>query len=189
MHIRTTRSRQHRPVLGFFLLALATFVAYSNDFGLLGHGLHIALAKLVGHNGIDLATVTLCLSGTVCVLPPGTLVRVFIKLCGALVYLLVAVIEQLVRLGVGTVGHAVDAAKSAQKKPAKVIPLRPSAPVRPDAVLPPATRKQLDDVRGALKHFGYKPAEFEHIVAKMDGSQPVEMLVRDALARLKRKAN
>jgi Holliday junction DNA helicase RuvA len=45
----------------------------------------------------------------------------------------------------------------------------------------------LADVQGALVQLGYKPAELEAILERMDASRPVADLVRDALAALRRK--
>jgi Holliday junction DNA helicase RuvA len=45
----------------------------------------------------------------------------------------------------------------------------------------------LADVQGALVQLGYKPAELEPIIERMDPSRPVADLVREALAALRRK--
>jgi Holliday junction DNA helicase RuvA len=45
----------------------------------------------------------------------------------------------------------------------------------------------LGDVHGALLALGYKPAEFETILAKLDASSPVSDLIKQALSRLRRK--
>jgi len=171
MHIRTTKSRQHRPVLGLVLIAIAVFVACSRDFGVIGRGFHRLLTAGIGHNGLDLLAVTLCLSGTVCVLPPGTLVKGIVWTARALVMVLVHIIEACL--------PAPGAATVRVKPPAKVLPFAQPA-------LLPAQRLKLDDVRGALKQLGFKPAEFEHIVVKMDASRPIELLVRDALVQLRK---
>jgi len=172
MHIRTTKSRKHRPVTGLILIALAVFVAGSRDFGFIGRGLHHVLAAAVGRNGIDLLTLALCLCGTVCVLPPGTLVRGIVWACHALVTGLVFIVEAL------TPEPQVTATR---KLPSKVLQF-PSAAT----LLTPAQRMQLDDVRGALKQFGYRTAEFEHIVVAMDPTQPIEVLVKSALVQLRK---
>jgi hypothetical protein len=45
----------------------------------------------------------------------------------------------------------------------------------------------LGDVYGALLQLGFKPPEFEALLESMDPKRPVEDLVRDALAALRRK--
>jgi Holliday junction DNA helicase RuvA len=45
----------------------------------------------------------------------------------------------------------------------------------------------LADVEGALVQLGYKPAEVEPLLERMDPSRPVPDLVREALAALRRK--
>ena len=45
----------------------------------------------------------------------------------------------------------------------------------------------LGDVYGALLQLGFKPPEFEALLETMDGKRPVEDLVREALAALRRK--
>jgi Holliday junction DNA helicase RuvA len=45
----------------------------------------------------------------------------------------------------------------------------------------------LGDVHSALLALGYKPAEFETILAKLDASSPVSDLIKQALSRLRRK--
>ncbi len=174
MHIRTTKSRQHRPVLGLVLIAIAVFVACSRDFGIIGRGFHRLLTAGIGHNGLDLLAVTLCLSGTVCVLPPGTLVKGVVWACRAVVMVLVHVIEACI--------PAPGTATVRVKPPAKVLAFR-------GAELVPMDRRKLDDVRGALKQLGFKPAEFETIVAGLDPVQPLELMVRSALLQLRKAAS
>lgn len=65
----------------------------------------------------------------------------------------------------------------------------PSAVGKP-AVAPPAVAGgrvpagALGDVYGVLAQLGYKPAEIEPLLEKMDAAKPVEALVREALGAL-----
>jgi Holliday junction DNA helicase RuvA len=45
----------------------------------------------------------------------------------------------------------------------------------------------LGDVHGALLALGYKPAEFESILGKLDATSPVADLIKQALSALRRK--
>ena len=51
--------------------------------------------------------------------------------------------------------------------------------------LVPAGRK--GEVHGALTALGYKPSEFDTVLAKLDDSHPVTDLIKQALAALRRK--
>lgn len=46
---------------------------------------------------------------------------------------------------------------------------------------------RLGEVHGALLALGYKPAEFEALLPKLDASQPAADLIKQALAALRRK--
>lgn len=65
------------------------------------------------------------------------------------------------------------------------------APERTGEGLPATSRGPysgtLGDVHGALLALGYKPAEFESILAKLDATSPVSDLIKQALSRLRRK--
>lgn len=178
MHIHSTRTRQHRPVVGLILVSIAVFVTWSRDFGAVGHVLHRLLYAGLGRGGTELLIATLCLCGTVCVLPPGTLGRVLVAL-GEVVAIGLARLADVI---VWAVSRRQVPVQRERTTPAKVLPLRAE-------LLSPMDRRKLDDVRGALKQLGFKPAEFEHIVVKLDVSQPIEALVRTALVQLKKAAS
>ncbi len=59
----------------------------------------------------------------------------------------------------------------------------------PVEVLPPPQRMRLDDLRSALKNFGYRSNEIEPVVAKMDPAQSLETLVRTGLKALRKEGN
>jgi Holliday junction DNA helicase RuvA len=63
---------------------------------------------------------------------------------------------------------------------ARALPKAPPAPAG-------APKGPLGEVHGALLQLGYKPAEIEGPLAGMDPKRPVEELVREALAALRRK--
>jgi holliday junction DNA helicase RuvA len=46
---------------------------------------------------------------------------------------------------------------------------------------------RMGEVHGALTALGYKPAEFDAVLAKLDDSHPVTDLIKQALAALRRK--
>jgi Holliday junction DNA helicase RuvA len=46
---------------------------------------------------------------------------------------------------------------------------------------------RLGEVHGALLSLGYKPAEFEGLLPKLDPAQPAADLIKQALAALRRK--
>jgi Holliday junction resolvasome RuvABC DNA-binding subunit len=46
---------------------------------------------------------------------------------------------------------------------------------------------RLGEVHGALTALGYKPSEFDTVLAKLDVSHPVTDLIKQALAALRRK--
>jgi Holliday junction DNA helicase RuvA len=66
---------------------------------------------------------------------------------------------------------------------ARALPAAPLAPAASSRV-PKGT---LGEVYGALLQLGFKPPEFEALLEDMDAERPVEALVRDALAALRRK--
>jgi Holliday junction DNA helicase RuvA len=56
------------------------------------------------------------------------------------------------------------------------------------AMLPGAVPEgRLGEVHGALTALGYKPSEFDAVLAKLDVSHPVTDLIKQALAALRRK--
>jgi Holliday junction DNA helicase RuvA len=59
-----------------------------------------------------------------------------------------------------------------------------AAPVAGPRIVPPG---RLGEVHGALIALGYKPTEFEGLIADYDVSQPVADLIKQALAALRRK--
>lgn len=61
----------------------------------------------------------------------------------------------------------------------------PAAPAATSASRVP--KGPLGDVYGALLQLGFKPPEFEALLEDMDPKRPVEDLVREALAALRRK--
>lgn len=61
---------------------------------------------------------------------------------------------------------------------------RAPAPATPPRIVPAG---RLGEVHGALLALGYKPPEFEALLAKMDASEPVADLIKQALAALRRK--
>jgi Holliday junction resolvasome RuvABC DNA-binding subunit len=65
---------------------------------------------------------------------------------------------------------------SARALPTSSAPSRSSVPKGP-----------LGEVYGALLQLGFKPVEFEELLETMDAKRPVEDLVREALAALRRK--
>lgn len=56
-------------------------------------------------------------------------------------------------------------------------------------VLPPPQRMKIEDARSALKNLGYLPREIEPVVAQMDPTQPLEVLVRGGLKALQKAGN
>jgi Holliday junction resolvasome RuvABC DNA-binding subunit len=46
---------------------------------------------------------------------------------------------------------------------------------------------RMGEVHGALTALGYKPSEFDTVLAKLDDSHPVTDLIKQALAALRRK--
>jgi holliday junction DNA helicase RuvA len=46
---------------------------------------------------------------------------------------------------------------------------------------------RLGEVHGALTALGYKPSEFDAVLAKLDETHPVTDLIKQALAALRRK--
>lgn len=70
--------------------------------------------------------------------------------------------------------------RSAQKL---ILELRPRLAL-PDGDLPGGGGSALAEVREALEALGYQPAEIKTTIAGLDGTEPVEVLVREALRRL-----
>ena len=60
-------------------------------------------------------------------------------------------------------------------------------PAPPPAAPSRVPKGPVGDVYGALLQLGFKPPEFETLLETMDPKRPVEELVRDALAALRRK--
>ena len=60
--------------------------------------------------------------------------------------------------------------------------------VNAGGVLPGAVPQgRMGEVHGALTALGYKPSEFDAVLAKLDDSHPVTDLIKQALAALRRK--
>jgi len=60
------------------------------------------------------------------------------------------------------------------------------APSRATAGTGPALPQRLADVQGALAGLGYRPAEIEPVMARLDAEQPAAELLKQALAALRR---
>ncbi|HEY2731265.1 MAG TPA: Holliday junction branch migration protein RuvA [Polyangia bacterium] len=68
-----------------------------------------------------------------------------------------------------------------------LLPAGRALPAPPSAAPSRVPKGPLGDVYGALLQLGFKPPEFEALLETMDPKRPVEELVRDALAALRRK--
>ena len=59
-----------------------------------------------------------------------------------------------------------------------------AGPASPPSIVP---QGRLGEVHGALLALGYKPAEFEALLPRLDPAQPAPELIKQALAALRRK--
>ena len=68
-----------------------------------------------------------------------------------------------------------------------LLPAGRALPASPSTAPSRVPKGPVGDVYGALLQLGFKPPEFEALLETMDAKRPVEELVRDALAALRRK--
>lgn len=176
-------NRIHRPVTGLILLFIAIFIVNARRCGLLGVWLAKGLTLLLGTFGGSLLTFALVTCSLVMIVPWKALGRALHRR---------PVIHPPVRRPMRerrTVAPRTVAASRTDERNWSLTfaPLAPPEPVEPPKPsLPPAHRMKLDDVRLAMKNFGYKREEYESLVASMDPTLPVEKLIKDGLQALRR---
>ncbi|HVZ74228.1 MAG TPA: Holliday junction branch migration protein RuvA [Polyangia bacterium] len=68
-----------------------------------------------------------------------------------------------------------------------LLPAGRALPPPPPAAASRVPKGTLGEVYGALLQLGFKPVEFEALLETMDEQRPVEALVREALAAMRRK--
>jgi hypothetical protein len=163
-------NRFNRPVTGLILLFTAIFVVNARKCGLLG-GVWLAkgLSLLLGTFGSSLLLFALVTCGLVMLVPWKLVAQLARR-------------RPMIHPPVRTHSRRyvrTPPLHSAHREDDKNWSMA-FAPIEPPRQ-PPAHRRKLDDVRGAMKSLGYKPHEYESVVAAMDPTLPMDRLLRDGI--------
>jgi RuvA, C-terminal domain/4TM region of DNA translocase FtsK/SpoIIIE len=191
-HMTTMHPARKRLLLGFLLLAATFFYAFAPTCGLVGRLISRASAQLLGQTGSTLLSLTMFVVGLLLVVPHDSISRFFRwAFAGRAARVAKVVRESDEWIRAADVKRIVAEALSTHDGLRAHFGERPvvhaQIVAKPEAIIPtPAERMRLDDVRGALKGLGYKTYEYEKIVAGLDPTVPLELLVKDALRALQR---
>lgn len=200
----TMHPARKRLLLGFLLLSATFFYAFAGTCGLIGELIAHISSKLLGQTGSTLLALTMLVVGLLLVIPHGALGRFFAwafhgrearvarvvresdkQMFEAAVRRIVAeaVKVQSNPRGCGT--EAADGGAGAVCGENGVL-CPDCAPAKPSSSseLSVRERRNLDDVRTAMKQLGYHKNEFEPLVVKMDPRLAPEVLIRDAIKEL-----
>jgi RuvA, C-terminal domain len=171
--------KRHHPLAGFLMALVAVFIDLGPRCGVVGRGIHNATVLLFGHTGLALLVLGLLVSGLAVSGLGGLLWRLALASWKAR-----RARPQLVRAVPRVVTpktfHVV--LQAAPPVPPPIV--APPAP----PVIPAAVSRELDDVRSGLKYMGYKPAEIESAIQKIDTTKSVADMLKDGLAVLRKKA-
>lgn len=181
----TMHPARKRLLLGFLLLAATFFYAFAGTCGLIGELVAHISSKLLGQTGSTLLALTMLVVGLLLVIPHGALSRFFAwafhgrearvarvvresdkHMSEAEVRRIVAEAAKIQGVGAGYVANPADLQNATP----------PELSVR--------ERRNLDDVRTAMKQLGYHKNEFEPLVVKMDPRLAPEVLIRGAIKEL-----
>ena len=179
----TLHPARKRLLIGVLLLLGTFFYAFAGTCGLIGELVARISGKLLGQTGSTLLALTMLVTGLLLVIPHGavgTLVRWVFHGREARVARVVREGDRAVDLK-RIVDEAIQ--RHVDAKAAQAPKVEPVAAAK-EPVLPPAQRRKLDMVRGALKEQGFKAYEFEPIVAAMDPTKSDSDLLRSALQQL-----
>lgn len=175
----TMHPARKRLLLGVLLLAGTFFYTFAPTCGLIGVLVSRASSKLLGQTGSTLLALTMLVVGILFVLPHDAIGRLFRWAFQGRE----ARVSRVVREGDShaevrrIVAEALKTHLALEEKP--TVPLK-----APEEKLSFTDRRRLTDVRGALKQLGCTKDEIEPLVAKMDPTQPAEVLLRGALKEL-----
>lgn len=162
----TMHPARKRLLLGFLLLAATFFYAFAGTCGLIGELVARVSSKLLGQTGSTLLAFTMLVTGLLLVIPHGALGRFF----SWAFHGREARVARVVRESDEHTG------RRRALPEVKVQGIRGELSVR--------ERRNLDDVRTAMKQLGYRQNEFEPLMAKMDPSLAPEVLIRGAIKEL-----
>jgi hypothetical protein len=161
------------------LVLTAVFIDLGPRCGVVGRGIHNVTVLLFGHTGLALLVVGLLVSGLAVSGLGGLLWRLALASWKAR-----RARPQLVRPAPRMVTpktfHVV-----LQAAPPAPLPIVAKPAVAPVAAPEP---DELATVRSGLKYMGYKPAEIESAIRRIDTTKSVPDMLRDGLAVLRKKA-
>jgi len=156
--------RQHRPVRGLLLLALALFFAAGSSCGAAGKLVSHLVLRFVGLGGLVILCTTLVAIAAIYLVPPGAVARWMTR-----------------------VREDRREARRERRRQLRQAVVHAPAVVAAPPVEAPQDRMMRERVRAAMKGLGYKPFEFEAFVQEMDTAQPVELLVREGLRKMQER--
>jgi hypothetical protein len=177
----TMHPARKRLLIGVLLLLGTFFYAFAGTCGLIGQLIAHISGKLLGQTGSTLLALTMLVTGVLLVVPHGAMAGLFRWVFHGREARVARVVREgdravdLQRIVDEAIKRHVDA-RAAQVPKVE----QPAAP----PPLPPAQRRKLDMIRGALKELGFKPYEFEPIVAAMDPIKSDSDLLHSAIQQL-----
>ena len=160
-------SPKSRPITALFIVVGTVFVLAGRSCGALGALVSATSERMVGTAGLALFACAAWTLAFILATPPGTLTRMILALWRQATRPRPSVVVVSKKSAVETVRELREALDEGQQAPS------------------PRVRQNLDAVRSALKNLDFNKNEYEPLVARMDGTQPFETLVKSALKSLR----